>query len=970
MKDEAALALVLDLLERAINLDDILWVRGHTKWVARAAEWHDLGQKDGMVLRSGEISEIQSWASRRPESAPPIPQVLVDFINASVAREKRDRRRTRILQTTIGTLTLVAAIIVALGGFGVTRLMSGVGERTSRTAAELSRKAFESADYERAARLGLAGMNGYDTPAVGFDASLAETALTAAVLSNRRVAILAGRETAENRGRVESLALSPDGRFILTGSEDPIARLWDAQSGLLVREFEMYEPEQKGGSSDDLRMDTEMEAELKSIAAFSQDGARIVTARGKIVRIWDAETGGLLRTLTTQGGFPGGIESVTFSPNGAGILTGSYDGTARIWDSRTGSLIHTFEGHTDYVRSAVYSPDGTRVLTVSNDQTARIWDAVSGRALHILSGHHGRIFVGSFSIDGKRVVTGNDAGEVFVWNADTGARVTSLSGHSDFIHSAVFSGDGSHILTASVDGTARVWNSETGALEINLSAHTGAVNSAAYSRDSKLVVTASADKTARVWDAATGTLLDVLAGHADDVNAAIFSADLKHVVTASDDRTARVWNIAVGAPLQTLVGPKGWVDFVALSPDGRRVLGASNSNNSLSLWDSKTGALLHTFSEQTPVPAGGPATLSAPAFSPNGERILIISKNGVGQLWDADNTNLLYALEEQSETVNTAMFSPDGKQIATGCNDNTTRLWDAWTGRLLGRVANQGPVQYLAFSQDGRCLMIANDDGPVLVWNVQILDQPKKIAKLDTAGGFGIFLSDRFRMLIESSDGPRLWDLETSKPLREFVHAHDIYSTVNFVDVSSDGKLVLTASDDGTARVWDAESGSVLRILSGHTKRLTSAIFSPSSKEIITTSNDGTARLWDTTTGGILVVLRGHTLWGNGVSTVTSVALSKDGRRAVTGGIDGTVRVWNIPSDLLRGRDLMAKACSQTLANGPNSQNVINLSVLTSAEREAAPAIDPSADYRIEGDVSKPVSMWTRLAHSLGIGGR
>jgi WD40 repeat protein len=117
-------------------------------------------------------------------------------------------------------------------------------------------------------------------------------------------------------------------------------------------------------------------------------------------------------------------------------------------------------------------------------------------------------------------------------------------------------------------------------------------------------------------------------------------------------------------------------------------------------------------------------------------------------------------------------------------------------------------------------------------------------------------------------------------------------------------------------------------------------------------------------------VLRGHTLWGNGVSTVSSAALSKDGRRAVTGGIDGTVRVWNIPSDLLRGRDLMAKACSQTLADGPNSQNVINLSVLTSAEREAAPAIDPSADYRIEGDVSKPVSIWRRLAHSLGIGGR
>jgi len=422
LANEACLAPVVAQLTRAINLGDILWLREHTNWVARAAQWEMNGCKDGMVLRSDEITAGQSWVARRPQDTPDIPLVLINFINASILRETRDRRRTKILQRSVGTLVLLAALVVALAGFGVSRLISGIGKRTSLTTAELSREAFDRSDYESAARFALAGLSGHSNILFGFNADQSVAELNAAVLSNRRLAVLAGAPPAKNRGRVQSLALSTDGRYLLTASEDPVARLWDSKTGHLVREFAIYDPpsgEVTDSDSDD-GMPASMEAELPSIAIFSKDETRVVTARGSTIHVFDTQSGNLIAGVQGEKGLSGAIWSIDISPDGSAILAGSLDNTARLWDARHGSLIRTLEGHTDYVRYATFSPDGSRILTVSNDETARVWETESGYVLKELTGHHGRIFHGAFSNDGERAVTGNDGGEVFIWDIKSG----------------------------------------------------------------------------------------------------------------------------------------------------------------------------------------------------------------------------------------------------------------------------------------------------------------------------------------------------------------------------------------------------------------------------------------------------------------------------------------------------------------------------------------------------------------------
>jgi len=526
-----------------------------------------------------------------------------------------------------------------------------------------------------------------------------------------------------------------------------------------------------------------------------------------------------------------------------------------------------------------------------------------------------------------------------------------------------FSKDGTRVLTASTDGTAKVWNSKNGELEQSLSANRGAVLNAEYSSDSKFVVTSNGDGTAIVWEASTGTMVSVLAGHGERVNRALFSNDGLGVFTCSDDRTARIWNIAQGAPTKTLSGPKNYADLVRLSDDGTRAFGLSNFEHTLFLWDIATGSLRHTFDQKAIYPRGN-EILAAPAISPSSSQILTVNDAGIAQLWSSESFTLLRTFNTENAKVNQALFSPDGQRIVTGSTDGVARIWQVSTGQQLSEISNNGnPIESLAYSADQHLLMVSGADGPVQIWNVLTERKPTLIAKLAAHGGFGIFSPGREHALLFNGGAPQLWNVANSQKLYEFSHAEDIYSSVNFVDVSPDGRLVLTASDDNTVRIWSTESGSLLHVLAGHSDRVTAAMFSRTGRQILSVSNDGSLRTWDVATGTLLAVFLGHVRVGpNRVATIASVHGSRD--TVITSGIDGTVRVWTLPIPIENEGELVLRACSETLRGSPTVDS-LSISVLTPTEQKAAPAINAAADFQRSGDVCAPVSVWRRLIDSL-----
>ncbi|MBN9120102.1 MAG: protein kinase, partial [Planctomycetes bacterium] len=380
-------------------------------------------------------------------------------------------------------------------------------------------------------------------------------------------------------------------------------------------------------------------------------------------------------SLLTLRGHKFAVQSVSFSPDGARVVTGSWDRTAKVWDAKTGTELLTLKGHTDAVLSACFSTDGARIVTAGNDRTAKVWDAHTGTELLTLKGHGSVVYSACFSTDGARIVTGGRDKTAKVWDAGAGTELFTLKGHADVVQSASFNPDGTRIVTAGGDGTAKVWDANTGAELLTFKGHTQYVWSARFSPDGARVVTGSWDRTAKVWNANTGAELLTLKGHADAVWSVCFSPDGTRIVTAGNDRTARVWDAGTGAELLT---PKGHSDHVmsaCFSPDGTRIATACGDETAR-VWDAGTGAEFRTLK-------GHADHVYSAGFSPDGARVVTGSWDETAKVWDAVTGTELLTLKGHESVVYSACFSPDGTRVLTGSLDRTARVWDARTGTEL-----------------------------------------------------------------------------------------------------------------------------------------------------------------------------------------------------------------------------------------------------------------------------------------------
>lgn len=276
--------------------------------------------------------------------------------------------------------------------------------------------------------------------------------------------------------------------------------------------------------------------QIHSDVQFSPDGKWIVSiSEDDSLKIWEAETGRLLHNLLAH---EADISSVQFSPNGKWILTASYDKTAKVWDVNTGKLIHILSGHTNYLSSAQFSLDNSRIITTSMnryhqimtdklfanfDSTKtlidnneinkikkhsgiKIWNSFSGECLFDLLGHTDYVNSAQFSPDGKWIVTASYDNTSKIWDALTGKHRFDLK-HNGVVESAQFSSNSKWIITASRDHNTKIWETKSGKKLHTLTGHTNSVRSARFSTNGKYIITTGDDNKTIIWEAETGKLL-------------------------------------------------------------------------------------------------------------------------------------------------------------------------------------------------------------------------------------------------------------------------------------------------------------------------------------------------------------------------------------------------------------------------------------------------------------------------------
>jgi WD40 repeat protein len=576
-------------------------------------------------------------------------------------------------------------------------------------------------------------------------------------------------------GWVLSVAFSPDGRRVLTGSVDKTAKLWDAETGKEIRSFAGH-------------------SEYVESVAFSPDGRRLLTGSMDRAKLWDAETGKEIRSFA---GRPAGLTSVAFSPDGHRVLTGSWDNTAKLWDAETGKEVRSFAGHSEYVKSVAFSPDGRRLVTGSMDRTAKLWDPEIGKEVRSFAGHSEDVASVAFSPDGRRLLTGSGDGMAKLWDAETGKEVRSFAGHTAEVTSVAFSPDGRRLLTGSGDGTAKLWDAETGKVIRSL-ADSKYVASVAFSRDGRRLLTGSWDGTAKLWDAETGKKIRSFAGDSKHVASVAFSPDGRRLLTGSWDRTAKLWDAETGKEIRSFAGHSDGVVSVAFSPNGRRVLTGS-WDETAKLWDAETGKEIRSF-------AGHSILVDSVAFSPDGRRVLTGSWDKTAKLWDAETGKEIRTFAGHSNHVDSVAFSPDGRRVLTGSWDKTAKLWDVETGKEIRSFAGHSQyVDSVAFSPDGRRLVTGSGDKTAKLWNAQTGKEIRTFAAHSKFVTSVAFLPDGRRLVTGSDDGTaKLWDPETGKEIRTFAGHSGRVSGVTF---SRDARRLVTGSEDNTVKVWDMETG-------------------------------------------------------------------------------------------------------------------------------------------------------------------
>lgn len=615
--------------------------------------------------------------------------------------------------------------------------------------------------------------------------------------------------------------------------------------------------------------------------SFSPDGARILTSSAdKKARVWDSSSGKLLLTVQIQGW----LHRAAFSFDGKRIVTGETQeiahkigsnsimldqGVARVWDASSGSLLQTLGGHGEGIWSVALSPDGTRIVTGSRDYTARVWDAATGNSLLILRGHRGPITSVAISPDGTRVLT--SAGNAALWEKPRDSI-------QKYLHE-------------NRDTTVRVWDIASGNTLLVLQGHEARVNSVAFSLDGSRILTGSDDQTARVWDAISGKSLLILKGHDASVRSVAFSPDSAYILTGGDDNTARVWDSSSGKSLWTLCGHSASVTSVAFSLDGARILTGSDDRTAR-VWNVtmiKSIMILH----------GHRSSIWKVAFSPNGTRIL----TGGGEdninhrvddsarIWDPVSGKSLLTLRGHQNRVSSVAFSPHGSHVLTGSWDKTARVWDSSSGEcLLTLGGHEEGITSVSFSPDGTRILTGSDDKTARIWDAvsgQLILTLKGHADQVMCVAFS---PNGSRIVTGSTDNTaRIWDASSGKSLLTLQGHAD---TVGSVAFSPDGTLIATSSPDKTARVWNAISGEALLTLQGHRSQVTEVAFSPDGLLILSGSTDGTARIWEAVSGKPLLTFQGHD------GAVMSVAFSPDGTRILTGSSDTTSRIWDIAEEV------------------------------------------------------------------------
>ncbi|CAE6467898.1 unnamed protein product [Rhizoctonia solani] len=591
---------------------------------------------------------------------------------------------------------------------------------------------------------------------------------------------------------------------------------------------------------------------------YSPDGSQIAIAVGEKVLLLSASTGRMI--LPPFVGHSDTVLCISFSPDGAHIVSSSHDESIRVWSTGGGrTVVGPMQRHTGSINSVAFSPNGARIVSGSQDDNVYIWDSSNGACIRgPLTGRHGPIIEVQYSPDGRQIITCGWNG-IAIWDAEScqvlNAFLPSVNDIS--FRSMDISPDGAHIAAGLTDDTICIWSLEQGqwspaVLGLPVSKSTrpthNPFSSVSFSPRGSHLISSSSDGNLCLWDIQTRKLvLGPLHGHTDFITSVSFSPNSAYVISSSHDKTIRVWDTRVRQlepkPLEGLTGSVTSVEF---SPDGTEIISGS-ADQTVCIWDVKKGQLVRG-------PFKNPHGDNLSITYSHGRTLIICSSRNGFTLLDPQTGDIAFGPFHSNQTIQSAASSPDGAYIILALVGNTIRVLKADTGEII--------MDILASTSD-------RSD-----WLVSAMPSPDGtcIAAGSIRSSFSIY---------DSQSGNLLWGpyLGHTNGTRSLAFSPDSTHIVN--------------GSFSTISVQDAKSGEVvLGPLEGHKGWVQVVAYSPDGTQIVSGARDHAICVWDAQTGRSTI---GPVKWHT--APVRSVGFSPDGRYIASGSDDRTMRVTDVSKE-------------------------------------------------------------------------
>ena len=590
---------------------------------------------------------------------------------------------------------------------------------------------------------------------------------------------------------------------------------------------------------------------------------------------------------------PNDANAAAYSPDGRRLVTGGARGAA-IWDVATHRAVARLPTGDGAVAAARFSPAGDRVALGFEDGTVTVTGASLGAPRGLLRATGAKVGAVAFSGDGKRLAAALGDGTVRVLATDGSGSDIRLTGHKGAVLGVDISRDGTRVASAGKDGRVQLWNLAGGGAGQVL--HDGDLPEAdvAFSPDGSRLMAVGDDRRIRFWDARTGAAQPSVSGEGRELSAAAFSADGRRFAAGGREGTPRVWSAEGGAPVAVLRGQHARILDLGFGPTSDRVVAAAD-DGSVRLWDAG-----RTQAWTVPSPAYDAQ------FNRDGRLIATGSQDGTARVWNP-RTGELRASLDGPDGVTVAQFSPTADTVLI-TNSSQARLWPiaAQSATVAIQLPKGRTMLYAEFDGTGRRLVYTDDAGNVVVRDLvsgrdtRLEGGPKKL--------YGAFLSPDGRYVVAVPDRDLVvWRVD--RPSRPVAVLRGHRGTVNTVDINREN-LIATGGGDGTLRMWDT-AGHQRVTIRGFADEVTTVVFTADGRQALASAQDGSLRLFDVRTGTVLAAVR------SAEGELYDVALSRDGNIATLGRGD-VVRVFpcDVCGSLERVRGLaLSRSPRQLTAN-------------------------------------------------------